>query len=215
MLLIFTWYWCTIIDMKIKSRTSAQILKEKRKLVILKEIIEKDPERKWSARAIAVAALDTPFFQEHYPTYSKSTAYRDMVEIKEDISETRKELADIFIKRQLEVTEDIIEDLQETWQEINETQDEIEAMKDGITPLEKMDILLAVAEKKSKLTTAIDRAFNRQSSLVPIAVPKQLNIEKRTFNLDVFLEMQKKAELEDGNTIEGTYYEEKNEGEDE
>ena len=194
------------------SNTVPRILRDKRRLIILQEIIGTDTKRKWSARAIAEACAEHPFFQENWPKYSKSTAHLDLVAIKEDITVTRRELADDYIKEQLEITGVFVQNLVEDWEELMEMQFPEPKKDEKALEITKQEFLSQQIADKVKIVTAMDRLFKRQGTLIPMEIPKQLQIEKRTFNLDMFLEMKMKHELEAGgeNIIEGEFDEKEN-----
>lgn len=151
---------------------------------IMMEIINNDPTRHWSVRDLEDEMRKHPLIQKIQPKVGKSTIHRDWLYVKEELAEKRIELAGEYIDYHLNVTDYLLGDLLTEYQKIGEI--DLDAIEDEDL---KAQLLLNRLSDKQKLVTAIDKVMKRQSTLVPIEVPKKLEIEdnkKVTFYAEKF-----------------------------
>ena len=163
---------------------------EQRRLILL-EIINSAPEKRWSRRDVLEAMRNHPVVSETQPTYSLYTAHNDYVSVFSEIKDRREELADDYITRQLEIAGYFVDDLLEEYENLNNI--DVEWLDD---PQLKAEFLSDRIDKKVKIQTGVERMFNRIGKLIPIEVPKQLQIDQHTvMTLDTFQRLASESNL--------------------
>ena len=179
---------------------------EQRRTILL-ELINDDPTNRWSARDMAYAMQNDPRVMAVQPTYSKNTALRDWLAVKGELVERRGELASHYVDTQLSITEEAMEKLLRQAEVLDEIPEDIEEYESTESFAQTM---IAKITAQGKVIAGLDRMMNRQAALLPIEVPKQLNIDKRevTMTLDKYLAMQAQMKkdalaISDGEIIEG------------
>lgn len=175
------------------------------RLAILMEVINDEPTKKWSVRDMAQAMRQHPVVASIQPHYGKTTAHRDWLAIRDELKERRDELASDYIQSQLDITDEALGDLQREYDNLNKI--DISLIDDEEM---RASIILNRIKAKKELIVAMDRMMSRQQTLVPVTVPKKLEVDERRveMNLDTFLKMRERAlALKDGdesnNVIEG------------
>ena len=163
------------------------------RLTILTEVMNSDTEKSWTVRDIQEAMRAHPAIQEFQPNYGKSTAARDLAVINQEMSKRRKDLAEGYIVSQLNLTESLIDDLYEEYHSLDKPDNWVEPDKK--------------ARAKVALAKAINTLFVRQANILPIDIPKKIEIDnKHTFGLEDYLEIREIAgELDDPTVVEGDY----------
>lgn len=167
---------------------------------IMAQIIASDQTRKWSPRELAEAMRAHPLVAEYHVNYGETTAWRDFVALRSELSERRVELAEQYISYQLEIADAIIDDL---WQEYNEL-NKIDPR--DLVPEMRAQYLMDKIEKKDQITRGIERMFKRQANLIPdLDAPKKVNVQTTSISmsLDKFLEFKKQALIAEQNIIDG------------
>lgn len=185
-------------------RTTSNKVIENRRVMIL-EMIMADPTKRWSYNTIAEEARKLPWFKEHMPKYSYQTAYLDYLAIKEETKENREKLAETILVRQLDETEEQIGQILLDIESLGSLEDFMPEARD-------INDIAQFAKTKNTLLNSLERLMSRQASLVPIEVPKQVNVEQ-SFTIDHYLQARKdymkleepKKQLYDGNVEEGDY----------
>jgi len=168
-----------------------------RRHTILLEIIGKDPTRRWSVRDIAAAMRRNPIISQVQPNYSHSTAHRDYLAIKEELREKREDLATDYISSQLEITENLLDDLTRQYEEVKQI-----SVDDVDDPATRAQIAIKKIGLKKDLVAAIDRILARQQTLVPIAVPKKLDISEKKLNVNLDALLALKGRIDEVPRIE-------------
>ena len=183
----------------VHGRGSTDKWRDQRRAVMV-EIINNDATKNWSIRDITEAMLEHPLIQQVQPKLSKSTVHRDWLAVKDELAEKRVELAGDYIDYHLNITDYLLNDLMSDYQAI----DSIDT--DNIEDEElRARILLDRIGDKEKIIRSIERMMKRQSTLVPIEVPKKLEIDDNktvTFYSERFIEIQKRANMELSDGIE-------------
>lgn len=161
---------------------------------ILAEIIAAEPTRRWSTREMAEAMRDHDIVGAAMPNYGHMTAHRDWLAISEELALRRRELAEQYIDTQLEITDNLLDDLLQEYQELG-------ALRNDDDP----DFQLKKMKVKKDLVQAMDRVLARQQTLIPVAVPKQVQVDSRhvDINMDTLLKQYEAA----ANIIEGETFE--------
>lgn len=157
---------------------------------IMAEIIACDPAKRWSARQLAAAMREHPLVSRYHPDYSHNTAWKDYLALRNELKDRRNELAGTYIESQLEISDAIIQDLWNDYNELN-----LIDPKD-LVPEARAQYLADKIEKKDTITRAIERMFKRQAALIPdVEAPKKVDIHSVgvTMTLDQFLEIKKQA----------------------
>lgn len=181
-------------------------LKEKarnlRRNLILEMIME-NPNRNWSYRQIAEEARKLPWFQKNMPNYTHETARKDYAIIKQETRARREELAEDALVKQLDEVDD----------QIASVLTDLENLGDLIDYGASIEEINQYVNAKNKLLISLDRLWAKQSKLLPIDIPKKVEIDSRHITLDAYLQIQKeykqelgqpKSMLHDG-IIEGEY----------
>jgi hypothetical protein len=168
---------------------------------IMAEIIAANPNVNWTSGKLAEAMLEDPRVREAHPRYSSVTAQKDFLSLTRELSDKRTELVEDYLSIQLELTDDILTDLTQEWNDLLE--EEVVYDNEEAPPIMQR---VAKIKAMNTLSMAMERAMVRQSKLLPLDVPKQINVEKRSFNLDMYLEAKERREkaIED-NTIDANY----------
>jgi len=171
---------------------------------ILTEVINSDPTKHWSMRDLEEAMRAHPLIQQVQPRLGKSTIHLDWLAVKNELAEKRKELAGEYIDHHLQISEYFIQDMMEEYEKINSIN-----VDDISDPDIRAQVILSRMAEKDRIIKAVDRMMKRQSTLVPIDVPKKLEIDDQkriTFNVERFLDMNKQAEQFLGDGIEEGEY---------
>lgn len=181
-------------------------LKEKarnlRRNLILEMIME-NPNRNWSYRQIAEEARKLPWFQQNMPNYTHETARKDYAIIKQETRARREELAEDALVKQLDEVDD----------QIASVISDLENLGDLIDYGSSIEEINQYVNAKNKLLTSLDRLWAKQSKLLPIDIPKRVEVDSRHITLDAYLQIQKeykhelaapRTALGDG-VIEGEY----------
>lgn len=171
---------------------------------ILAKIIASKPNAKWTDEKMAEAMRGDSLVAVSQPNYSATTARRDWLAIRQELHVKRIELADKYISHQLELSETMLDDLVNQWEEIDRLELPETNDQDG-DELNHINLFIHKVNLYDKLGKAIERVLQRQSMLVPVQVPKKVEIKSQTFNLDMYLEAKQKAALTDENVIEGDF----------
>lgn len=150
---------------------------------ILAEIIAEQPSHDWTPAKIAEAMRDHEIVRGVQPRYSVVTARRDWYSLSNELAQSRKEMVDVYLNHQLETTEELLDDLIEEWNSLRA--EEIEYYEDAPPPLVQRAARIRAI---NALGQAIERVLKRQASLIPIEIPRKLEIEEKRINLDIFLE---------------------------
>jgi len=170
------------------------------------EIIAAKPGNNWTPEKLALAMRENETVSAIQPKYTSMTARRDWHSLSNELAHNRKELIDIYLNQQLEIVDGLLEDVITEWEELRNTPVDEES---------EMPLLVQMATKARSLNAlgqAIERLLGRQAALIPIEVPKKLQIEERRINIDLFLEARNRQEnklrtkLGDG-VIDGQYEE--------
>lgn len=149
------------------------------------------------------------------PNYGHMTAYRDFLAVMKQTAERRQELAEGYLQRQLDTLDDMLEGAQEDLETLGSleellTEDPTSEIESDVT----LDDVTKFISAKAKLIQSTLRLMERQGTLVPIEIPKKLEVE-RTFNIDTYLKLKQEVhetlpegrhQLEDG-TTEGEFTE--------
>lgn len=171
----------------------------------LMQMIMNEPDRKWSVRDMADEARKLEWFQEHQPSYGKTTAHSDYIAVMDDLKDKREELASYYIEEHLNATDLMLNELEDDLQSIEKEESVINAM------IEKMEDALEYADPNAKETeniltevnkliksgrmirkerrdihTSMLSVMRRQSTLVPIQVPfeqKGVNVQVNNVQL--------------------------------
>lgn len=172
---------------------------------LILEMIMEHPNRNWSYRQIAHEARQLPWFQKNMPTYSYQTAKLDYAIIKEETRARREELAEDALVSQLD----------EVNEQIASVVNDLDNLGDLIDYGASIEEINQYVNAKNKLLTSLDRLWAKQSKLLPVDIPKKVEIDSRHITLDAYLQLQKeykeelgapKGRLKDG-IIEGDYTE--------
>lgn len=170
---------------------------------ILAEIIAGKPSNDWTPQKIADAMREHELIKEVQPKYSITTAKKDWYALSSELAHNRKELVDIYLQQQLEITEEMLEDLIGEWNSL--LAEEVEYYEDAPPPLVQR---AAKIRSLNALGQAMERILKRQANLIPIEVPKRLEIDERRINLDIFLEAKTRQQKRIQETIIDGDYEE-------
>lgn len=170
---------------------------------LILEMIMEHPNRNWSYRQIAHEARQLPWFQKNMPTYSYQTAKLDYAIIKEETRARREELAEDALVSQLD----------EVNEQIASVVNDLDNLGDLIDYGASIEEINQYVNAKNKLLTSLDRLWAKQSKLLPVDIPKKVEIDSRHITLDAYLQLQKEykeelgaPKLKDG-IIEGDYTE--------
>lgn len=170
---------------------------------LILEMIMEHPNRNWSYRQIAHEARQLPWFQKNMPTYSYQTAKLDYAIIKEETRARREELAEDALVSQLD----------EVNEQIASVVSDLDNLGDLIDYGASIEEINQYVNAKNKLLTSLDRLWAKQSKLLPVDIPKKVEIDSRHITLDAYLQLQKEykeelgaPKLKDG-IIEGDYTE--------
>jgi hypothetical protein len=164
---------------------------EQRRAILL-EIINEQPEKRWSRRQVHEAMKRHPMVREIQPDYSLYTAHTDYVSVFNEIKDRREQLADDYITMQLEIAGYFIDDLLKEYENLNEI--DPEWINDVSV---RADFVLDRIDKKTKLQAGVERMFKRIGTLVPTEIPKQLQIDQRqvVMTIDRFQQLAKESSL--------------------
>ena len=190
-------------------KTKSQKAIELRRNMIL-EMIMSSPNRKWTYQEIADEAQKLPWFRQHQPDYSQSTAYRDFVAVRNETKENREKLAETILVRQLDDTDEQIQNLLNDIESLGSLDEYLEMQEDW-----NINDIAQYAKAKNTFLNALGRMMDKQASLVPIEIPKQVQVDQ-TFTIDHYLQARQeiakldapKLRLYSGDTVEGEYEEE-------
>jgi hypothetical protein len=195
-----------------RNTMNEKIVSERRTMIL--EMMMAEPLENWTYQRIAERARLLPWFAEHMPNYSNMTAYRDLLAVTEETKENREKLAEGILVRQLDQTDVQIQGLLHDLEELGSLGDFLEENDgdDGIT----INDINTYVKAKDTLLKALDRLMAKQADLVPINIPKKVEIDQTRFSFDYYLEVHKqhaheldapKLRISDGNTVEGEYEE--------
>jgi hypothetical protein len=184
---------------------SEKIIDERRTMIM--EMMMARPNDDWTYQRISEEARKLPWFAEHMPAYSNMTAYRDLLAVRQETKENRERLAEGILVRQLDQTDEQINNVLEDIEELGTLADFLD--DDGLT----INDIGHYVKAKDTLLKALDRLMTKQASLVPIEVPKKVEIDQTRFSFDYYLEVHKQhaAELSpprpqlNDESIEGEY----------
>lgn len=181
---------------KITGKSSHKKWREQRQ-TILAELIADRPHENWSWRAMAIAMQSHPVVAKAQPNYGHMTAKRDWLAIHDELKERREELASEYIDAQLELTEQLLEDIQEEYELLNSI--DLEELEEK----ERAGFILQRIRAKKDLVASVDKLLQRQQTLVPMEVPRRLQVDNRSIsiNIDALLENYEKAKLASGEDI--------------
>lgn len=129
---------------------------------------------------------------EIQPEYSLYTAHTDYIAVFDEIKQRREELADDYITMQLEIAGYFVDDLLKEYDHLNKIE------PDWIDdPALRADFLSDRIDKKVKLQTGIERMFKRIGTLIPIELPKQLQVDQShtIMTIDRFQQLAKESNL--------------------
>lgn len=160
------------------------------RLTILTEVIQTNPTIYWSARKLADYARTNTVIGQIQPNYGTMTAWRDWAIIQEELRERREEIANEYIDLQLEQIDFVLDDLQKEYKALeNIVLDDIE--ESG----KRISMQLRIAGAKKRLVEAMDKLWNRQQTLLPIAVPKTIRVDttQMTMTMDQLIAARKEA----------------------
>lgn len=175
-------------------KTQSQKALELRRNMIL-EMIMAEPTRRWSYAEISEEARKLPWFQQHMPTYSTQTAYRDYLAVKNETKENREKLAESILVKQLDETDNQIQGILEDIETLGALDEFLASNPDlGIADIAQF------AKAKNTYLNALGRLMDKQASLVPIEVPKQVTIDNN-FTVDHYLQARKEYEKLDSPKI--------------
>lgn len=154
------------------------------------DIISEDPSRQWTYRDLAMSMRSNELVSSAQPRYSAATAYRDWLVVLNELKERRGEMASMYIDSQLNIADDLMEGLMDQWDAIDAI--DLYEIED---PAERVMMSLKLIAAKKDIVIAIDRVMARQQTLVPIAIPKRVEVDNRhvSMNLDYFQEQRRKA----------------------
>lgn len=175
-------------------KTQSQKALELRRNMIL-EMIMAEPTRRWSYAEIAEEARKLPWFQQHMPTYSNSSAFRDYLAIREETKENREKLAESILVRQLDETDNQMQSVLEDIETLGSL-DEFIANSPDLT----ISDIAQFAKAKNTYLNALGRLMDKQASLVPVEIPKQVVIDNN-FTVDHYLQARKEYEKLDSPKI--------------
>lgn len=190
--------------MKIIGGASRSTWVEQRRSILV-DVINEEPTKNWSVREIALAMQLHPVVSSIQPSYSKSTAHLDWLAIKGELKEKREQLASEYIDYQLRVTNGLLEDLESKYYERAAVEADIDEIED---PFMRAQARIALMNSQRGLINAMETVMRRQSRLVPIDVPKQVQVDSRHVHLDIetFLQIRERVNsqlLSEGEVIEG------------
>ena len=169
---------------------------------ILAKILASKPNNNWTPAKIAEAMKLDPIVSEAQPKYSIVTARRDWYSLSGDLARRRGELVDIYLNDQLEQTDNLLDDLLDEWSNLKEVDIDYDSETSPATQASQK------IKAMNTLSQAIERLMKRQANLLPLEVPKKLEIEERRINLDIFLEARnQRSALKEGVVIDGTFEE--------
>lgn len=161
---------------------------------ILAEIRNDEPDRDWSVREVAEAMQKHELVKRFQPNYSKSTAHRDIALVEQNLVKKRDELAESYIFHQLETTDNILEDLLDEYESIAEYE------------FEEKERFIKTKVALAKTILAVQK---RQASILPIDMPKKINIESNhRVDIEHFYQIAQKVDtliLDDPTIIDGEY----------
>lgn len=176
--------------MIVKQGSSSQMWRDQRRTLLL-EIVNSDPTRDWSIRDLTEKMLQIPDIIRNQPNLGKSTIHRDFLAINGELKSRREELASDYLDRQLDLSEKLIADLYVQYNTIDDVLQDIDEIDD---PAERAKLKLDALSKKATITSAIDRLLGREAKLLPLEVPRKMEIDGRTvsINMDRYLEARDK-----------------------
>lgn len=168
----------------------------RRKIVL--ELIMRDPDKKWTAQAISEAAKEHKWFKEFMPTYSAATARSDLLAVLNEIKSRREELAEQYLAAQLDIVDDEIRSIQDDLDSLGD----VKSLVDGDDV--SMNDILKFVRAKATMTNTLLRLLEHQNKLVPVEIPKRVDVNQQIINLDMFLEARKELNfIDDGMTVDG------------
>lgn len=168
---------------------------------ILAEIIASQPSHEWTPQKMVEAMRENEQIKAVQPMYSITTAKKDWYALSNELAQNRKELVDVYLQQQLELTEEMMDDLVSEWN--NVLAEEIEYYEDSPPPSMQR---AAKIRSLNALSQAMERVLKRQAALIPIEIPRRLEIDERRINLDVFLEAKmRQQKLIGEKIIDGEY----------
>jgi hypothetical protein len=183
---------------------------------ILAELIAAKPSANWTSEKMAEEMRAHHIVKSVQPNYSVNSARRDWLTIRGELATKRIELADEYIARQLEVVDNQLERLLEEWDDVESIQKPDPIVLEDGTRIEMSDI--EFANKKlmlyERLNKSIERLMARQAKLLPIEVPKKLEVRTETLSIDKLLQaranqqaLARRSTVPDRKTIESNDHE--------
>lgn len=168
---------------------------------ILGEIMASEPSRRWTDADLAEKMREHPIVAEVQPKYTDYTAKLDRMSITKDWAAGRKELVGAYLIQQLEQLDEMSNDAMRMWREVMKLDPSAEVAQSA-EDMDKLSIALGRKVRAAKeIAQTIAKLQQRYESLIPLAVPKQIDLNAKVITLDSFLKVRE--EVRNAGLIEG------------